>query len=247
MSHLWLPQAASSYAADIDGLLVEITWIVGAWFVIAELVLLFLIFRFRRKQGTRAAYLPGKSLRAMCVVLVPCAVILGFDLFIDAIAAPVWASIKESRPPHDELVRITGEQWAWRFTYPGPDGKLDTDDDIHSLNEMHVPVDKVVQFELGSRDVLHSFFVRELRTKQDAVPGRTITGWFEPTVPGTFEIVCAEICGFGHTLMKGSLTVESEEDYRSWLSARAAAQAAPPVVQPAAPATQPVPPAEGNG
>jgi len=261
MSHLWLPQAASSYAADIDGLLVEITWIVGVWFVIAELVLLFLIVRFRRKKGERAAYLPGKSLRAMCVVLVPCAVILGFDLFIDAIAAPVWAAIKESRPPHDELVRITGEQWAWRFTYPGPDGKLDTDDDIESLNEMHVPINKVVQFELGSRDVLHSFFVRELRTKQDAVPGRTITGWFEPTVPGTFEIVCAEICGFGHTLMKGALTVESEEDYRSWLNARAAAQAAEraappaapaaaptaPAAQPAAPAAPPAPPTEGNG
>jgi cytochrome c oxidase subunit 2 len=83
----------------------------------------------------------------------------------------------------------------------------------------------VLRFELTSRDVLHSFFVPELRTKQDAVPGRTITGWFEPTALGTFEIICAEICGFGHTLMKGALTVEREEEYRSWLNARTAAQA----------------------
>jgi cytochrome c oxidase subunit 2 len=213
MSDLWLPQAASSYAADIDGLLFTITWIVGVWFVVAEAVLLYLVFRYREKEGRRAAYLPGRSLRAMSVVLIPCVVILGFDLFIDAIAAPVWASIKERQPPHDELVRITGEQWAWRFVYAG------------SLNEMHVPVDKVLRFELTSRDVLHSFFVPELRTKQDALPGRTISGWFEPTVPGTFEIICAEICGFGHTMMKGALTVESEEDYRSWLKAQAAAQA----------------------
>jgi cytochrome c oxidase subunit 2 len=111
-------------------------------------------------------------------------------------------------------------------------------------------VDKVVEFELGSRDVLHSFFVRELRTKQDAVPGRTIKGWFEPTVPGTFEIVCAEICGFGHTLMKGSLTVESDEDYRSWLKARAEAQAAVPAPQaapPAPPAAPPTPQAGASG
>jgi cytochrome c oxidase subunit 2 len=224
MSDLWLPQAASSYAADIDGLLVTITWIVGVWFVVAEAVLLYLTFRFRSKEGERAAYLPGRSLRAMSVVLVPCVVILGFDLVIDAIAAPVWASIKERQPPHDELVRITGEQWAWRFTYAGPDGRLDTEDDIESLNEMHVPVNKVLRFELGSRDVLHSFFVPELRTKQDAVPGRTISGWFEPTVPGTFEIICAEICGFGHTMMKGALTVETEEEYQSWLTAQKAAQ-----------------------
>ncbi len=224
MSDLWLPQAASSYAADIDGLLFTITWIVGVWFVIAEALLLYLIFRFRRKEGQRAAYLPGRSLRAMSVVLVPCAMILGFDLFIDAIAAPVWASIKERQPPHDELVRITGEQWSWRFTYPGPDGMLDTEDDIHSLNDMHVPLNKVVRFELGARDVLHSFFVPELRTKQDALPGRTITGWFEPTALGTFEIICAEICGFGHTLMKGAITVESEEEYQSWLNARTPAQ-----------------------
>jgi len=229
MSDLWLPQAASSYAADIDGLLFTITWIVGVWFVIAEGVLLYLVFRYREKEGRRAAYVPGKSLRAMSVVLLPCVVILGFDLFIDAIAAPVWANIKERQPPHDELVRITAEQWAWRFTYAGPDGTLDTDDDIASLNDMHVPLNKVLRFELTSRDVLHSFFVPELRTKQDALPGRTITGWFEPTALGTFEIICAEICGFGHTLMKGALTVESDEDYRSWLNARATAQAGQPV------------------
>ncbi len=232
MSVLVLPQAASSYDADIDGRLLTLTWIVGVWFVIAEGVLIYLVFRFREKEGRRAAYLPGKSLRAMSVVLLPCLVILGFDLFIDAIAAPVWASVKERQPPHDELVRITAEQWAWRFTYAGPDGTLDTDDDIASLNDMHVPLNKVLRFELTSRDVLHSFFVPELRTKQDALPGRTITGWFEPTVLGTFEIICAEICGFGHTMMKGALTVESEEDYQSWLSAQAAPQAEQPAEGP---------------
>jgi cytochrome c oxidase subunit 2 len=216
----WLPEAASSYAADIDGLIVTITIIVGAWFIAAELLLVYLIVRYRRREGVAAAYFPARSLRAMAVVLVPCAVILGFDLVIDAMAAPVWDEVKQELPPPDELVRITGEQWAWRFTYPGPDAVFDTEDDIESLNELHVPIDKVVQFELRSKDVLHSFFVRELRLKQDAVPGRTIRGWFRPTREGRYEIPCAEICGFAHTMMKGNLFVESEDAYRQWLESK---------------------------
>jgi cytochrome c oxidase subunit 2 len=203
--------------------------IVGAWFVVAELLLLYLVFRYRRRSGTKATYLPARSLRAMAVVLIPCAVILAFDLVIDAVAAPIWDDIKQKLPAHDQLVRIQGEQWAWRFTYPGPDGVLDTQDDFETVNEMHVPIGKVVQFELTAKDVLHSFFVRELRLKQDAVPGRVIRGWFTATREGAYEIPCAEICGFAHTMMKGTLTVESEEAYGRWLeSKRASASAAPP-------------------
>jgi cytochrome c oxidase subunit 2 len=223
MTFRWLPEAASSYAGDIDSLLIFITIIVGVWFLAAEALLVYMALRFRRKEGRRAAYLPARSLRSAAIVLVPCAVILGFDLVIDAVAAPIWHEVKEELPPHDELVRITGEQWGWRFTYPGPDRKLDTDDDFEVVGELHVPVDALVLFELTAKDVLHSFSVSELRLKQDAVPGRTIRGWFRPIKEGRFEIVCAEICGFGHTMMKGTLHVESPETYRGWLQQKASA------------------------
>jgi cytochrome c oxidase subunit 2 len=158
----------------------------------------------------------------MAFVLVPCAVILALDLVVDAISAPVWDEIKIELPPHDELVGIQGEQWAWRFSYPGPDGFLGTEDDVESVNELHVPVGRVIRFELTAKDVLHSLWVPELRLKQDAVPGRTIRGWFRPTREGRFEVICAEICGLAHTMMKGFLTIEAPEAYQSWLAAKSA-------------------------
>jgi cytochrome c oxidase subunit 2 len=219
----WFPEAASSYAGEMDSLIWTITLIVGAWFILAEGLLLYLIVRYRRRPGRRALYLPARSLRAMSFVLVPCIVILGFDLVLDAVAAPVWDEIKLEQPPHDHLVGIQGEQWAWRFTYPGADGRLGTDDDIETVNEMHVPVDQVILFELSAKDVLHSFWVPEFRLKQDAVPGRTIRGWFRATREGSYEIPCAEICGIAHTMMKGMLHVESADAYRTWLASRSAA------------------------
>jgi cytochrome c oxidase subunit 2 len=223
----WLPEAASSHAADLDRLLLVITLIVGTWFVAAELCLLTLVVRYRRRPGQRAAYEPATRLRALSAVLGPCAVILLLDLVIDALGAPVWEAIKLERPAPEELVRIQGEQWAWRFTHAGPDGALDTADDVASLGELHLPEGRLVVFELRAKDVLHSLWVPELRLKQDAVPGRTIRGWFRPTREGRYEIVCAEICGFAHTLMKGSLTVESPRAFGEWLAGQAARSPGP--------------------
>jgi cytochrome c oxidase subunit 2 len=220
---LWMPEAASSYAGEIDGLLVLITVIVGVWFLVAEGVLIYFALRYRRVEGQRAAYVPARTLRTMSFVLVPCALVLGFDLVIDAAGAPVWDHVKQELPPADERVRIVGEQWAWRFTYPGADGLLDTADDVEVINELRVPVDAVVEFELGAKDVLHSLWVPELRLKQDAVPGRTIRGWFKATREGSYEFMCAEICGIGHTMMKAMLHVESPEAYRQWIHSKQAA------------------------
>ena len=223
----WLPEAASTYAGDLDGLLLFISAIVGVWFIIAEAILIGFAVVFRRQPGRKAAYLPGRSLRAMSWVLVPCLVILGFDLVIDGVAAPVWDKVKIELPEPDEVVGITGVQWAWKFTLPGPDGELKTEDDIDVMNELHVPIGKTIQFHLTANDVLHSLFVPELRLKQDAVPGRVIKGWFNATKNGSYEVVCAEICGVGHTIMKGKLVVESEEDYQKWIQSISAQASAP--------------------
>jgi cytochrome c oxidase subunit 2 len=219
----WLPEAASSFAGRIDSLLILITVIVGVWFLVAEGLLVYMALRFRRREGQKAAYLPARSLRAMSWILVPCGVILMLDLVIDAAGAPVWADIKERIPPHEELVRIQGEQWLWRFTYAGPDGQLDTADDFVTLNELRLPVDTVVQFDLRAKDVLHSFWVPALRLKQDAVPGRSIRGWFEPILEGSYEVICTEICGVGHTMMKGMLHVASRAEYDQWVQTQLAA------------------------
>ena len=100
------------------------------------------------------------------------------------------------------------------------DGAFDTEDDVTLENELHVPVDKVVHLSMSSRDVIHSFFVPQLRFKQDTLPGREIRGWFKATKPGVYEIPCAELCGFGHSGMLGTLTVHSADDYAAWVKGR---------------------------
>lgn len=104
--------------------------------------------------------------------------------------------------------------------YPGPDATFDTEDDLRLENELHVPVGKVIEVNLQSQGVIHSFFLPHFRLKQDAVPGREILAWFEATTPGRYEIPCAELCGFGHSGMKGWLTVHPAEAYQQWLQQR---------------------------
>ena len=100
-------------------------------------------------------------------------------------------------------VRAVAKQFQWDFQYPGPDGQFDTADDKVILHELHVPADKVVVVLLRGKDVIHSFFIPVFRLKQDALPGREIRAWFQATKTGKWEIPCAELCGPGHSGMKG--------------------------------------------
>jgi cytochrome c oxidase subunit 2 len=113
------------------------------------------------------------------------------------------------------------QQWAWTFTHPGVDGKLGTEDDVETVDELHVKADKTYHFKLESTDVMHSFSVPAFRLKQDAIPGREITGWFKPTKTGSYDIQCAEICGIGHALMPARIHVETEADHAAWLASKA--------------------------
>ena len=121
----------------------------------------------------------------------------------------VWVNVKQTLPPAEQTVRIFSQQWAWSFQQPGADGILDTADDIRTVGELHVKADTTYHFELMSRDVLHSFSVPMFRLKQDAVPGRTITGWFRATRPGNYDIQCTQMCGIGHGLMAARIIVET--------------------------------------
>ena len=169
-----------------------------------------------RERARSASYLPGNTARQLAWVLIPALVVLCLDLGIDRAGASAWEREKGTPPAGDVLVRITAKQFNWNFTYPGPDGKFGTADDVTSENDLHVPVGKVVRIELQSEDVIHSFFVPEMRLKQDVVPGRTIRGWFEATKTGTYEIACSELCGFGHYSMHGNVIVQTPAEYAGW-------------------------------
>jgi cytochrome c oxidase subunit 2 len=139
------------------------------------------------------------------------------DLGIDFAGVSAYESIKGEMPAREEIVRVTGKQFNWDVTYPGSDGAFDTADDLTLENELHVPVGTVVHVVLESKDVIHSFFVPVFRLKQDVLPGRSITAWFEATETGEYEIGCAELCGYGHYKMRAVLTVHSAVDYASWI------------------------------
>ncbi|MEE8473916.1 MAG: cytochrome C oxidase subunit II [Myxococcota bacterium] len=212
-----LVPAASSYAADMDNLFTLIFVIVAFWFILCEGLFFWLIWRFRKKEGVRGQYVTGELKSEKRWITYPHLLVLVCDLFIVAGAVKVWYDVKQYLPPADETVRIVSQQWAWTFVHAGPDGVLGTTDDITKVNELHVEVDKTYHYKLESTDVLHSFSVPVFRLKQDAIPGRVITGWFKPILAGEWDIQCAEICGIGHGLMAARIYIETPEQHAAWL------------------------------
>ena len=215
--------SASSYAKDIDFVFDLIFWIVAFWFVLAEGIFFYLILRFRKKEGGPGQYITGELKSEKRWITIPHFAVLVFDVVILFFAVKVWYEVKQDLPdaPDKEIVRVVAQQWAWTFVHAGPDGKLDTPDDIVKLNELHVQVDKIHHFLLESKDVVHSFSVPVFRLKQDVIPGRVITGWFTPTKTGSYDIQCTEICGIGHALMPARIVIGTKDQHAAWMAENA--------------------------
>ena len=217
MMNLLVPVQASSFANDIDFLIALVAVIGGFWLILAEAVLFYLMFKFRKKDGVKAQYITGEKKEEMKWIHLPHNVVLVCDLVIIYFAVVVWYNVKQVQPPADETIRVIGRQWSWIYVHPGLDHQLGTADDVETVDELHLVVNKTYHFLLESKDVLHSFSVPVFRLKQDAIPGRVITGWFKPIMVGTWDVQCAEICGIGHGIMKSRMTIESEDEHKKWL------------------------------
>ena len=214
-------EAVSTYARDIDGLIYLVGVIVGVWFIICEGAFFYLIVRYRKKEGVKAQYITGYEPHEARWIHWPHYLVLVCDVFIIVGAVKVWYDVKQHLPEPYATVRIVGQQWAWSFVHPGPDLKLDTADDIKTVDTLHIEANKVYHYKLEARDVMHSFSVPVFRLKQDALPGRVITGWFEANKTGEYDIQCAEICGIGHGVMAGRIVIESPEDHVAWMEQHA--------------------------
>ena len=217
MIEYYLP-AASTYASDIDNLIWLILILVGFWFVLSEAAFFYFIFRFRKKEGVPAQYISGEEKSQKRWITIPHFLVLLCDVVIVVPAVMIWYNVKQDLPDADFTVRVISQQWAWTFVHPGPDGKIDTADDITKINELHVQKDTLYHYKLESLDVMHDFSVPVFRLKQDAIPGRVITGWFEPTLEGEWDIQCAEICGIGHGIMGARIFVESADQHAAWMA-----------------------------
>ena len=223
MNWSWiLPPSASTYAPAIDRMYYVILVITGVTFVLTEVTLIWFLFKYRHREGRKAEYIHGNVTAEVIWTAVPFVIVVGIGLA----SRGVWASIKDpSTFPTDAMeLRVLATQFEWHVTYPGVDGQIGTGDDFTVRNRMDVPVNRPVRVTLTSDDVIHSFWLRELRVKQDAVPGMEIPIWFQATETGEFPIGCAELCGTGHTRMRGTLTVHDAAGYESWLDQQQAAQ-----------------------
>jgi cytochrome c oxidase subunit II len=233
LSPWWWTPIASNWSY-IDNTIIVTFWITGVVFAAVVLFMAYCVYKFRHREGNQAHYEPeNKKLESWLTIAtgVGVAAMLAPGLF-------VWHQFV-TVPADATEVEIIAQQWQWNFRLPGQDGKLgraDTrnvtpenplglkaddpngqDDVIVEAADLHLPVDKPVKMLLRSIDVLHDFYVPEFRAKMDMIPGSVTYFWFTPTRTGSFEVLCAELCGQGHSFMRGFVMVDTAEDYLAWL------------------------------
>ena len=233
---LGMPVQASTHAAELDQMSVLVHWLMLIMFVGWAVFFVFVLFRFRKSANPKASYTGAKGKISKGTVIAVAIVEVVLLVFY---AIPAWAKRVKAFPAETEavVVRVIGEQFAWNIQYPGPDGKFGrTDislvspdnpigidrrdqaakDDITTINQLNLPVDRPVLVHLSSKDVIHSFGLFEMRVKQDAIPGMQIPVWFIPNRIGEYEITCSQLCGLGHFRMRGFITIQSDADYKKW-------------------------------
>jgi len=222
---LWFPPMVSSYGGSIDKLFYLILWMVTVTFVGTEALLVWFVFRYSKKDPTRAIFTHGNHKLEMVWTAIPAVL-----LVIVAISQmEAWTTVKMNFPedgPYTRekpLMEVYASQFDWRVRYPDAQGNFTGADVIEVPYDITVPEDTKVVLRLKSRDVLHSFFVPTFRLKQDAVPGMEIPVWFEATEPGSYDLICAELCGWGHYKMAGKIHVLPKDEFDAWLAAKRAA------------------------
>jgi cytochrome c oxidase subunit II len=234
------PVQASTHAAEVDQMTVLVHYLMFVLFIGWGAFFLFVLFRFRKSANPVASYTGAKG-KISKGLEVGVALVEVFLLIFYAI--PAWAKRVSAFPAENEatVVRVIAEQFAWNIHYPGPDGKFgrtdiklvsadnpigldrtdpDAKDDITTINQLNLPVDKAVLVHLSTKDVIHSFGIYEMRVKQDAIPGENIPVWFIPNRVGEYEIACSQLCGLGHFRMRGFVTIQSAADYQKWYDAQ---------------------------
>ncbi len=223
----WFPgPSLSPLGAQIDDLFYMILVITGVTFIGVMAVLGYILWEFGSGKGERGTFTHGSHTLEVIWSIVPAGVLL----FIALYQLDVWArfrvkSLFDQQALARPVAEVTARQFEWRIRYPGldKDGKpkvlKDTPqpDDLYTVNDLHAPSGKPVVIRLRSEDVLHSFYLPKLRIKQDAVPGLVIPVWFQCDKVGEHELVCAELCGWGHYKMRGQLTAQRDEDFQKYL------------------------------
>ena len=233
----WHAAPPASNWGSIDTTLFITLIISGIFFIAITVFMAVAVMRFRHKEGARAAYQPeNKKLETWLIIVT--------SVGIAAMLAPglVVYSDFVRVPKNAYELEVVAQQWQWAFRFPGQDGKLGKsdikfvdstnpfgldpkdpvgqDDVLIRNNEVRLPLDKPVKVLLRSKDVLHDFYVPQMRSKMDMVPGMVSYFWFTPTKTGKYEVLCAEYCGVGHYNMRGHMIVEEQDAFDQWLNSQ---------------------------
>ena len=204
LQNFTLPSQGSRFAGEVDSLFWFITWVSTFFFVLIACLIFYSMWRYKFRPGRRTPHTEHNTKLEITWTVVPSIilVIVFFWGFNGYIAGAV--------PPANAMeIQITAKKWVWSFEYP---------DGTRSVNEIHVPVNHPVKLVMTSEDVIHDFFVPDMRVKRDVVPGRYTQVWFNPTELGTHVVECAQYCGKGHSDMLAKVIVESEAQYENWLA-----------------------------
>ncbi|MDX1491372.1 MAG: cytochrome c oxidase subunit II [Pseudohongiellaceae bacterium] len=232
----WFTPIASNWGS-IDFTINLTFWVTGAVFVAVNLFLAYSVYRYRHKEGQKAVYEPENAKLEVGLSVITA-------IGVVAMLAPglfVWATFV-TVPDEAAEFEVVGQQWQWSFRYPGEDGVLGTvdtqyiseanpfgvnpddpngqDDVLVKDPVMYVPIDKPVKALLRSKDVLHNYTVPQFRVKMDMVPGMVTYLWFTPTLLGEYDILCEELCGIGHHVMRGKIVVAEQAEYDAWIDAQ---------------------------
>jgi len=234
LSPWWLTPIASNWQAMDDALMITLV-ICAALFIIIHLFVAYAVVKFRHREGHRAApeshnrklewWLIGATSLGIVAMLAP-----GLNVYAKLISPPANASVFE----------VMGKQWDWHFRLPGKDNKLGAtdvrfinatnpfginpedpagqDDVLVDGSEIHIPLNQPVKVMLRAQDVLHDFYVPQFRTRMNMVPGLVTHFWLTPTQTGRFEVLCAQLCGVGHSNMRSAVVVEEQAVYDAWLA-----------------------------
>jgi cytochrome c oxidase subunit 2 len=231
----WFPPPINQHGVAYDAQFMRTLVVVGVIFFLAQVALGYVIMKFR-DDGRRATYSHGNNRLETLWTSATALLFLGLVLM----GTKIWAGVHFDEAPPDAIpIEVTAKQFAWNFRYTGPDGKfghtdlkfindaggnpvgLDENDpvgkdDIVSAS-LKIPVNRPIKLILHSRDVIHNFFVRELRMKQDIVPGMEIPLHFVANQIGIYEVPCSELCGLGHFQMRTTMQVMSQADFDEWM------------------------------
>jgi cytochrome c oxidase subunit II len=214
----WDGQEASTAAPKIDDLLNVMIVLSSFVFSLVMVMLFYALWKFKAKPGDESDGEPihGNTRLEIAWTVIPTIIVL----FGGGYSWKVLNDIEEKKDDH-LTVAVFSQQFAWSFAYPGKEYAW-------KEGELHVPVNRQVQFKMHAQDVIHSFWVPEWRIKKDNVPGITTTATVTPTKPGTYQLICTELCGFGHATMRAKVVVESAGKFEKWVESLD--QKAPPAL-----------------